>query len=200
MYLKKTTKRLNTFKSERNISLDKKWIYNNEELPSLNEIAKETFDQMNHNYQDFASIVHGDYCFSNILYDFKTMRLKVIDPRGMDSNGQFTQFGDIRYDLAKLAHSILGLYDFIIAGRYKVELNDYAIDFSIDCIDEINDVQDFFTNLLFNEIHLIKYDVYPIMIHLFLSMLPLHYEDETKQNALLANAFRLYTEYKKIIS
>lgn len=200
MYLKKTEKRLGSFAAERNISLEKPWIYNGQELPGLSEIARETFSQMNHNYQDFATIVHGDFCFSNILFDFRTMQLKVIDPRGIDSNGVVTQYGDIRYDLAKLSHSILGLYDFIIAGKYSIERNEYSINFHIDSIEEIKEVQKFFLQLQFNDRPLISFDIYPIMIHLFLSMLPLHYEDETKQSALLANALRLYTEFKQLQS
>jgi len=35
------------------------------------------------------------------------------------------------------------------------------------------------------------------MIHLFLSMLPLHNDDRNRQYALLANAFRLYNELQR---
>ena len=41
-------------------------------------------------------------------------------------------------------------------------------------------------------------EIYSLVINLFLSMLPLHYEDSRKQLALLANALRLYSEYLKI--
>lgn len=49
----------------------------------------------------------------------------------MTPDGQKTLYGDIRYDLAKLSHSILGLYDWIIAGYYHVEIADNAIELKI---------------------------------------------------------------------
>lgn len=63
-----------------------------------------------------SSFIHGDFCFSNIAYDFKANLPKIFDPRGADFTGFITPFGDARYDYAKLMHSVLGLYDFIIAN------------------------------------------------------------------------------------
>ena len=64
--------------------------------------------------------MHGDFCFSNILYDFKSQSIKVIDPRGLSGDGKEQSiYGDLRYDVAKLAHSVIGKYDFIIAGRFS---------------------------------------------------------------------------------
>ncbi|HEX7092589.1 MAG TPA: phosphotransferase, partial [Nitrospiraceae bacterium] len=59
-----------------------------------------------------TTVIHGDLCCSNILYDPRTSLIKFIDPRG-----EFFEegcYGDPRYDLAKLLHSFHGGYDFIL--------------------------------------------------------------------------------------
>ena len=61
------------------------------------------------------AILHGDFCFSNILYDSRSQKIKVIDPRGINYNKEMTIYGDQKYDFAKLTHSLIGLYDFIMA-------------------------------------------------------------------------------------
>lgn len=66
------------------------------------------------------SVIHGDFCFSNILFDPTENRLQLIDPRG--KFGSVGIYGDIRYDLAKLRHSVNGLYDFIVADRFTLEI------------------------------------------------------------------------------
>jgi len=63
-----------------------------------------------------ATIIHGDLCFSNILYDSRSNSIKVIDPRGLDYNDLPSIFGSSLYDLAKIYHSLFGLYDRIMAG------------------------------------------------------------------------------------
>ncbi len=68
--------------------------------------------------KDNFSIVHGDLCFSNILFDIKTNILRLIDPRG--EFGEFDIYGDVRYDIAKLSHSVSGRYDFIINDLFQL--------------------------------------------------------------------------------
>ncbi|MBB4634498.1 phosphotransferase [Longimicrobium terrae] len=64
------------------------------------------------------SIIHGDYCFSNILFDVNNQIVRLIDPRG--SFGKSGIYGDARYDIAKLRHSLSGLYDFVMADMFDV--------------------------------------------------------------------------------
>ena len=66
-----------------------------------------------------VSYAHGDFCFSNILFDTRSDRVKVIDPRGKTSN-QPDKFDFVLYDIAKLAHSVIGGYDLIIQSRYNI--------------------------------------------------------------------------------
>jgi len=44
-----------------------------------------------------------------------------------------------------------------------------------------------------------KEEIIPIMINLFISMLPLHADSDTRQIALIANALRLFKEYKDLL-
>jgi dTDP-glucose pyrophosphorylase len=72
------------------------------------------------------SIIHGDYCFPNILYSPESGALKLVDPRG--SWGRPGIHGDIKYDYAKLLHSISGGYDSIINDYCDVRANGGSID------------------------------------------------------------------------
>jgi len=141
------------------------------------------------------AVMHGDLCFSNILFDSRSERLKVIDPRGINVNGDFSIYGDQKYDLAKLTHSVIGLYDFIIAGRYLIEedADGYeCIRFEMD--PRLVAVQQGFMDIVFVEGISVR-DIMPLVVLLFLSMLPLHADRPERQKAMLLNALRLYKEY-----
>lgn len=71
---------------------------------------------------DHETISHGDACFSNMLYDKRIRLLKLIDPRG--ANAVDDLYLDPHYDLAKLSHSVLGGYDFLVNGVYDVVIDD----------------------------------------------------------------------------
>lgn len=79
------------------------------------------------NYE--SSMIHGDMCFSNILYAPDAKIIKFIDPRG--SFGKKGIYGDPRYDIAKLYHSVQGGYEYIINDAFdlKGDLNvwDYEL-------------------------------------------------------------------------
>jgi len=66
----------------------------------------------------FWQIIHGDLFFGNMFYDVNSNTMKVIDPRG--NFGIDTIYGDIRYDIAKLNHSIVGKFDFIVNNLYVI--------------------------------------------------------------------------------
>lgn len=199
LYLDKTLKRLDKYAKQSGVSLDEPWVVNGVETPSLSQVVQETGQMISADKTAFVALMHGDFCFSNILYDFKSRSIKVIDPRGIDNEGHFSMFGDLRYDIAKLAHSVLGLYDFIIGGRYYYHENtahDITLDFQIT--DAVKSTQEYFKTMLFAGYTIEELNVYPIMIHLFLSMLPLHNDNADRQKAMLANALRLYVELKNM--
>lgn len=197
-YAKKTYSRLNEFKNISNFDLKRPITLNGEVYPSLLQIVEITSDLIKPFNIDEVCISHGDFCFSNILYDFRKQNIKVIDPRGLDFENNQLIYGDIRYDVAKLAHSVIGLYDHIIAGYYElVENEPYNYNFKIYTTPIIENIQNKFLETKFTGKSFEELDTFPILIHLFLSMLPLHADDENRQKALIMNALRLYKKYIK---
>jgi dTDP-glucose pyrophosphorylase len=71
-----------------------------------------------------GAITHGDYCFSNILYDVSNQIVRLIDPRGSFNRPGI--YGDPRYDVAKLRHSTHGCYDYITADMFQLTCRDGA--------------------------------------------------------------------------
>lgn len=201
LYATKTIKRIQQYCCLQGVSLENPWVINGKHVPSLKEIICETDALISKEDERFARLMHGDLCFSNILYDFKSKSIRIIDPRGIDATGEKSLYGDLRYDVAKLAHSVLGLYDFIISGRfYYSEQGDYDLLLKFEKDSVIEGVQDYFRMKTFAGYTIEELATYPIMIHLFLSMLPLHSDNDRRQKVLLANALRLYAEYKKVKS
>lgn len=196
LFESKTNERLKDYCNENGISLDKIWSYNGVKV-SLKSILKDTNKHLPSDVVD-ETVMHGDFCFSNILYDFRAGKIKTFDPRGVTLKGEKTIYGDLRYDIAKLSHSVLGLYDWIIAGYYNIEINDSNISFYIIEEPQHKDVQQIFLDMVCDKFNLTSKNLYAMQIHLFLSMLPLHSDDPKRQSALFANAFRLHQILKRI--
>lgn len=197
LYGEKTIKRINIYAKEQNLDLDRGWILNGQSLPSITTIIDEMNVLIPVPSVKVQGIMHGDFCFSNILYNFRTQSIKVIDPRGIDEDRIETIYGDVRYDIAKIAHSVIGLYDFIIAGYFSYqEIAPYHIEFEIFTNATIDKIQDFYKNSAMGGLTLSEASTYPILVHLFLSMLPLHNDNPGRQKAMLANALRLYVDFK----
>jgi hypothetical protein len=198
MYSEKTKKRIKEYAKSSNIDLSESWCYNGIDLPSISCIIEEINNYIVPPTGKQLTIIHGDLGFSNIFYDFRTQSIKLIDPRALDALGNQTIYGDIRYDIAKLAHSVIGLYDFIIAGFFSyTEESKYNIHFEIQTNEVIPLVQNYFKAINIAGYSIKESAVYPIMIHLFLSMIPLHNDSPLRQKAMLANVFRLYLEFKE---
>ena len=127
------------------------------------------------------TITHGDYCFSNILYDLKYHTFKLVDPRGRFRTQSI--YGDPRYDIAKLRHSIVGLYDFIIAERYTIEeIEKNKYEFHVQIPDFLNDLGKIFDNLTVQNGYKLE-EIKLIEALLFLTMIPLHSDDVNRQKA-----------------
>ena len=139
---------------------------------------------------DELTPIHGDFCFSNLLYDCKVRLVKMIDPRG--EFGVPGVFGDRRYDLAKLAHSYAGGYDFIVADRFSVEVeSEGRLRFRVQTDDYHARVRSIFDAVLLSDVTL-RQQVDALQALLFLSMLPLHVDKPRRQLAMLATGLELY--------
>ena len=190
----KTLQRLSSYCDDAEIDMSTPWTINGIATPSLNEIVERTSAMIPSLQGEEQCVIHGDFCFSNILYDFRAQAIKVIDPRGRSSDGALSIHGDPRYDLAKLAHSACGFYDYIIAGYYTVESSEYVLTLDLLSNEFTQQIHDMFLDMVEQHFGLDKKVMYAMQVHLFLSMIPLHTEDEKRQQAFLANALRLFTE------
>jgi len=134
---------------------------------------------------------HGDLCFSNILYDKNTRVIKFIDPRGF-AEGE-NPYADPYYDLAKLSHSIVGLYDYINNGLFTISLTgNLALDLQCDVADRRAEQGLFRQRLVANGFDFRLTRLYEAS--LFLSMLPLHSEGPRKLAAFTLTAARILDE------
>lgn len=194
LFQDKTRGRLEQWRESANVDLEKSWSINGRDVPAIEEIVEHTSTMIPALDETQLCVVHGDFCFSNMLYDFRSQSIKVIDPRGCLPDGTQSIYGDQRYDIAKLAHSVCGLYDFIIAGDYTVEITDHQATLELPDSKAIRDVQDVFLGLIEDNYGIDHELLYAMQVQLFLSMIPLHSDDPERQQAFLANALRLYSE------
>jgi len=144
------------------------------------------------------SPIHGDFCFSNILYDSKSRIVKMIDPRG--EFGVPGIYGDLRYDLAKLSHSYNSGYDFIISDRFTLDVSaDGQIRFTNNMDAYHHRVGSIFKAALIKDADL-NQQVSAIEALLFLSMLPLHVDTPKRQLGMLATGLQLFHRISQEIS
>src|SRR5581483_11344473 len=137
-----------------------------------------------------GQIIHGDLCFPNILYDPLSRLFKFIDPRG--SFAESGIYGDRRYDLAKLLHSLDGGYDFLIHDMFalerdgtRVQLQQFFPSTRDAVLDEFRRV--FGASCDLDEIRTLEG-------LLFLSMCPLHEDHPARQVAMFATGLRILNE------
>jgi hypothetical protein len=199
LFGEKTKQRLAEYCLQKNITINDLWEFNGKEQVSLSTILKDSTKYLPKSDDNWpTSILHGDFCFSNILYDFRADRIKTIDPRGTTPEGKETLYGDVRYDIAKLSHSVIGMYDWIVAGYFTVDIKNNNIKFDIEESQQNLIIQQRFINYIENEFNIKAVTLMAMQIQLFLSMLPLHDDDKNRQQALFANAFRIYNKMKRL--
>jgi len=194
LLLTKTETRLRQFADSTGFPVDANLWLDGRPLPSLNSIAADLPGFVDLNSGRAACVMHGDFCLSNILYDSRVQRVRVIDPRGFVHAGHPSIYGDLRYDMAKLAHSIVGRYDQIIAGRYHSTPGDgprFAITF--EQAPHHAWLEEMLHGMAVDGVAMDSRQIHAISISLFLSMLPLHADRPDRQRAFIANALRLYT-------
>lgn len=139
---------------------------------------------------------HGDLFFSNMLYDVNTTQLKLVDPRGI-SRDMNEAFLPPWYDLAKLSHSFMGLYDLIVYDLVTLRINENI------GIDVIHDIPDEWIQLIKTSfcrfVERLGYDLHLIRLFestLFVSMVPLHCECEKHMVAQTLQAVHSFETYK----
>ena len=199
MYLHKTIKRMESLKQNNYlIDFDKSIFINGKNYLSLNNIMKKLPQIIEKNLLNTNKfcIIHGDMCFSNILIDPNYSFVKCIDPRG--SFGSYDIYGDPRYEIAKLLHSIEGLYDYIIKDMYELKCNGNEIIYQVHKQEQECSILEVFQKVFSDELRGHDKEIKLIESLLFISMIPLHTESRDRQLAMLATGLSLLGEIENI--
>ena len=194
VYLNKTIYRIEKLKEQDDFKnfINRKIKINGIMYKSLDEIMRVLRDIIPKTLYDVDvfQIIHGDLCFSNILIDNTFSFIKVVDPRG--KFGGYDIYGDFRYELAKLFHSVDGKYDYIIKDLFEISIDTENTEINY-VIREHNwgfDVYELLINEFKDDINNIK-EIELIEALLFLSMIPLHCESKKHQFAMLATGIQI---------
>ena len=177
-----------------------KIILNGQELYNFSYIWEDLKEKiLCLDYEKDFYFIHGDLCFSNILYSKNPINndavLKFIDPRG--TFGSKDYYGDLYYDLAKLSHSINGGYEYIIYDQFKlnIENNRAELVYKNDNKDKIYDI--------FQE-KIISTGYNPKIISMiegliYIGMCARHYDSKESQKVMYLTGVKLLNElYEKI--
>lgn len=192
----KTAARLAQFERESGVSLNQAWRYEGAAMPSLAEIAEITAAAISVDDRSALGVMHGDFCFTNIFFDFRRQQIRTIDPRGMVEDGTSTVYGDVRYDLAKLNHSISGCYDLILANRYACTgFADRNVSLSFPPDGAAGILPAIAAEYRVAGRGTADMETAAVTVHQFLSMLPLHCDRPDRQHAFVANALRLFAQH-----
>jgi hypothetical protein len=146
------------------------------------------------NMLDFTpTLIHGDCCFSNILYGKDKKIFRFIDPRG--SFGKDGIYGDIRYDVAKLYHSVDGTYEAFINDKFTVENHGNLHDIHIKghmARAEMHYALDSFEQKFFPTFN--KKQIKILQGCIFIGMCARHYDSLPRQHAMYLTGIRLLNE------
>jgi dTDP-glucose pyrophosphorylase len=134
------------------------------------------------------TVIHGDYCLSNILYDLNNQIVKLIDPRG--SFGEKGIYGDPRYDIAKLRHSIAGLYDYIVSDLFTLSPAGNGFECSIFEDDKNDHLSSYIDQCITANGYSLK-EIKLIEGLLFLSMIPYHADYFERQQMMYIRSILL---------
>lgn len=197
VYKDKTYSRLNTLKesspywenmlSKPQIIVNQKPLLN---VTSLKEFIENSIEKIVETVE--VSIIHGDYCFSNILFDINTQICRLIDPRG--SFGRKGIYGDSRYDIAKLRHSICGLYDYIVSDLFTIhEIKEGEFECVILASQTSRKISSIFDKLVVENGYKLE-EIKFIEGLLFLSMIPLHKDKPERQKMMYLRGLELMNE------
>ena len=129
------------------------------------------------------------------MYDLNNQIVRLIDPRG--SFGEKGIYGDPRYDMAKLRHSLVGLYDYIVGDLFHINEHDGVFTYSL-FHDEKNPVlAQVFDDLLLKY----NYNITEIQLIeglLFLSMIPYHTDYPERQKMMFVKSIEILSSIEKL--
>ncbi len=197
MYNRRVEDRINEIKETSGplaslVTCKKPLIINGNSCANFYDIWPLIKDELNclYNAQKFC-VMHGDLCFSNILYDLTNGISKFIDPRG--SFGRKGCYGDIRYDIAKLYHSIHGSYDYITNDLFRLVCHDNSIEFEVFHNQNMADIKGSFDTIFFNNLFN-KREILLLEGMLFVTMGIFHQDAPLRQQAMYITGITIWNE------
>ena len=125
------------------------------------------------------------------MYDLNNQIVKLIDPRG--SFGEKGIYGDARYDIAKLRHSVVGLYDYIVGDLFQIESNKNNFTFVLFEDEKNNQLASYFDACIVNNGFNLQ-EVKLIEGLLFLSMIPYHADYYERQQMMYIKCIMILHE------
>ena len=145
------------------------------------------------NKADDACVIHGDFCFNNILCEPYVGLIKLLDARGSFGELHVGVYGDRKYDWAKWAHSVVGRYDYIVNDLFHLSRD--GREFKLIIYDR--PWQGILDSLYWETLDkagfskdLIKF----VMGTLFISMPPLHTDKPSRQIAFYLKGIQFLNE------
>lgn len=189
MYVTKVRERIEAFKkqlsdeelkrlfTEKEILINDKtynsWATIDQDLEAVCKLIEKSED---------CTVIHGDYCFNNILCEPYVGLIKLLDARGSFGEQLVGIYGDRKYDWAKLGHSVVGRYDYIVNDLFKADFTGNG--FTLRTFDRPWQTKlDELFWLSFNQTKLDSGLIKFIIGTLFISMPPLHAENRKRQTA-----------------
>ena len=195
-YFDKTFKRVEEFrkfcenKSQNFLRFDGVVEVNDIECDSFFNLIERIRAKLDSIYDsNFGCIMHGDFCFNNILYDIPSGTIRLIDQRGSYGESKNGIWGDRVYDLAKFAHSSIGMYDYLANGLFSLSKDDqsYRIEFFS------NNNSQYLRSLTHDLIRKNNFetkDIEFIIGLLFVSMSPMHSDSFIKQVSMYLHGLK----------
>lgn len=161
-------------------SLDSIWKYIEEKIESIIDA--------NH-----TTVIHGDMCFSNVLYSYDENQknasvIKFIDPRGRF--GQRGIYGDPLYDVAKLIHSYEGRYEYIINDEFDISFDSSDIKYNFKYPDSKYKISD-----VFHQFEMFRNPTAKLISGLiFIGMCSRHYDSLERQIIMYCTGLNILNE------
>jgi hypothetical protein len=182
MYSTKVGHRVESFLKETGFDyfFRKEIRLNGQSLPKLGKVLEE-IEKVSMKISQIGnwSIIHGDLCFSNMIYDRRKNQIKLLDPRG--SFIEEGIYGDPVYDLIKLSHSVLGNYDFFACNLFSLAQYENHFEMATALPHGASTAKDICEEVINNQLPLrglTYHDLRMLEAGLFLSAAELHLEND----------------------
>jgi hypothetical protein len=164
-------------------------------LPKLQDVLDE-IEEVSNKVSKLGnwSVIHGDLCLSNMIYDRRRNQLRLLDPRG--SFVEEGIYGDPVYDLIKFSHSILGNYDYFACNLFSLSQFEREFELSIASSNEPRIAKVICEEVITSQIQfrgISYYDLRILESGLFLSASTLHTETD-RGVALFLNGLQIASE------